>query len=141
MTTLKQSIARWENALRVLRSIPDRKFYWMEWGQHEGDHDPKEKNYCGTTACIAGWCSLDPWFRRRGLKGTFTSWGSLVFDDATSPGDRHLAVEFFRDGHHGENLLYAVESDGSGAIDGGERRDAIWAVRNHIKYLKGLGAK
>ncbi len=56
-------LERWENCLRVLLGLTRherRKHFSMRtWGQ---------KTACGTVACAAGFCGLDPWFRRRGLK-------------------------------------------------------------------------
>lgn len=57
---------RWENAERVLNAMPEHErlkhFDMGSWGY---------KNHCGTIACAAGQCGLDPWFRRRGFKLTF----------------------------------------------------------------------
>jgi hypothetical protein len=64
--THKERIARWENALRVLEELTphERKKHWdMGWFG--------EKTDCGTVACAAGHCGLDPWFRRRGFKMDF----------------------------------------------------------------------
>lgn len=66
-----EKIARWENALRVLEALPphERSKHWdMEhWGRQTD---------CGTVACAAGHCGMDPWFKKRGLELTFTeSWG------------------------------------------------------------------
>ena len=51
------------------------------WGEHSGDHRPKEKNYCGTAVCALGTAALMPEFRRAGLKSRWvldrfdsTSW-------------------------------------------------------------------
>jgi hypothetical protein len=61
--TQEQRIERWENAKRVLVQMPrhERTHHWdmMNWGY---------TTECGTIACAAGHCGLDPWFRRRGLK-------------------------------------------------------------------------
>ena len=67
--TQAQKIIRWENVLRVLRGLSrhERKKHWnmADWG---------EKTDCGTVACAAGHCGLDPWFRRQGLKFNFTKY-------------------------------------------------------------------
>src|SRR5688572_31269211 len=59
-------IERWTNVERVLAAMPehDREKHWnmATWG---------EKTECGTVACAAGHCGLDPWFRRRGFKMDF----------------------------------------------------------------------
>jgi hypothetical protein len=58
-----QRIERWENVLRVLQALTphERRKHWnmANWGI---------KTECGTVACAAGHCGLDPWFRRRGFK-------------------------------------------------------------------------
>lgn len=59
-------VERWENVLRVLRALPEheRQKHWdmSTWG---------EKTECGTVACAAGHCGLDPWFRERGFELNF----------------------------------------------------------------------
>jgi hypothetical protein len=59
-------IERWTNAARVLDAMPahERRKHWnmATWG---------EKTDCGTVACAAGHCGLDPWFRRRGFRLDF----------------------------------------------------------------------
>lgn len=55
-------IERWQNVLRVLESLPEheRTKHWdmSTWGQ---------KSECGTVACAAGHCGMDPWFRSQGF--------------------------------------------------------------------------
>lgn len=62
-TEQEKMVERWENALRVLRKMTkhqrQKHFDMSTWG---------EVTACGTVACLAGHCSLDPWFRRRGFK-------------------------------------------------------------------------
>lgn len=59
----KQQVERWENVVRVLRALTphQRRKHWNmgEWTQ---------ATECGTVACAAGHCGMDPWFRRRGFK-------------------------------------------------------------------------
>ena|ERR1700722_10481323 len=59
-------IERWSNAERVLALMPEheRQHHWNmgTWG---------ERTQCGTVACAAGHCGLDPWFRDRGFKLEF----------------------------------------------------------------------
>ena len=47
-----------QQAIRVLRTVPDHLF---DMHVYATDTD------CGTTACIAGHCALDPWFQAQGL--------------------------------------------------------------------------
>jgi len=60
--TNHELIERWEQVERVLVDMPqhDReKHFDMDiWGM---------KTACGTIACAAGHCGLDPWFRERGF--------------------------------------------------------------------------
>lgn len=53
------------------------RFDMYTFGHHAGNHAPEEQNYCGTAACYAGWLSLDPWFRKRGLRGEW-AWSYLI---------------------------------------------------------------
>jgi hypothetical protein len=66
MNMQKQTIERWQNAARVLKALTphERREHWDmgEWGR---------KTDCGTVACAAGHCGLDPWFRKRGFKLDF----------------------------------------------------------------------
>jgi hypothetical protein len=59
-------IERWTNVERVLDAMPEheRQRHWNmgTWG---------EINDCGTIACAAGHCGLDPWFRERGFTLNF----------------------------------------------------------------------
>lgn len=61
--TKAQQIERWENVERVLKSLSphERRKHWdmRNWGV---------KTECGTVACAAGHCGMDPWFRRRGFQ-------------------------------------------------------------------------
>jgi hypothetical protein len=70
--TLKEQLKRWHHVLRVLEALTphQRRRHWnMEtWG---------EKTECGTVACAAGHCALDPWFRRQGFKSDFYPDGTL----------------------------------------------------------------
>lgn len=63
-------IERWQNVDRVLDAMPEheRQKHWDMgvWG---------EKTDCGTVACAAGQCGLDPWFRERGFKLDFKKSG------------------------------------------------------------------
>ena len=84
-------IERWSNVARVLDTMPahERKKHWDmgDWGRMTD---------CGTVACAAGHCGLDPWFRERGFK--------LEFEDVTSVGDISDVPEFF--GLEGSNRIF-----------------------------------
>lgn len=66
LVSIEQKIERWQQAIRVLKGLSphERRKHWnMAWWG--------ERNECGTIACAAGHCALDPWFRRRGLQMHF----------------------------------------------------------------------
>lgn len=64
--TNAELIERWEQCLRVLEQMPEheREKHWnmSEWGIQTD---------CGTVACAAGHCGMDPWFRERGFRMDF----------------------------------------------------------------------
>jgi hypothetical protein len=66
MIASTELIERWSNAGRVLECMPehDRQRHWnmATWG---------EITDCGTAACAAGHCGLDPWFIEHGFELTF----------------------------------------------------------------------
>lgn len=63
-TALQQ--AGWDRFERDLNKVEalfkDRKFQgefrMSTFGDHRGDHEPKEQNYCGTAACLGGWLAV-----------------------------------------------------------------------------------
>lgn len=135
MLTLQQKIVRWENVLRVLRGLSrhERKkhFDMGTWG---------EKTECGTVACAAGHCGLDPWFRKNGLKLNFTKldkiWedGAVEWDaDFEVPlnviGDRDIdVVEAFFGMRGTQDIFYDTTPRHVGAV--------INQVRRHLTRLR-----
>jgi hypothetical protein len=111
--TRKQLIARWENALRVLETMTPHErrkhFNMARWGQ---------KTECGTVACLAGHCSLDPWFRRRGFRGSFIDDGGMYFGADSADPDVFFGT--------GSAIFYQSGSYGVVAN----------RVRRHIKQLR-----
>lgn len=122
--TQKQLVERWENVLRVLRALTphQRKKHWdMETYGEVTD--------CGTVACAAGHCGMDPWFRRRGFKATpvdshpndFLHGGTKVLELSL-----YLPDFFGHAGAHG--ILWNATRRPVGTV--------IREVRDHIKWLK-----
>ena len=107
-------VERWEQALRVLEGMTEHErtkhFNMGIWGA-ETD--------CGTVACLAGHCSLDPWFRDRGFRGKFSIDGYLKFTDATPEG-------FF--GERGNAHIFTGPDE--------TWEDVVESVKAHIDYLK-----
>jgi len=94
--TKRERIARWENVLRVLRALTphERKQHWDmgTWGH---------RTECGTVACAAGHCGIDPWFTKRGFQ-TFedkddTSFKSGISNDVRTFFGLDGANEIFYD--------------------------------------------
>lgn len=66
----EQQVERWRQVERVLVNLPthERERHW----------DMSSFGYltdCGTVACAAGHCGLDPWFRERGWRLDFVEHG------------------------------------------------------------------
>jgi hypothetical protein len=86
-------VERWEQVLRVLEGLTpherEKHFFMGIWGQETA---------CGTVACAAGHCALDPWFRERGFIGEFDSrFNNTLQFPKTKP------AEFF--GQRGHNII------------------------------------
>lgn len=115
--TQKEQIARWENVVRVLRSLTrhQRREHW-NMGLI-GRRTP-----CGTVACAAGHCSLDPWFRRRGYIGKF--------DDAEDANDAELLTpdewKFFGD-YGAQSIFFNIAPRPVGRV-----------IRECLAYIKTL---
>jgi hypothetical protein len=69
--------------LKLIRKVTKRKSKIThdqnQWGYHSGSHKPDEKNYCGTTACVAGQFALSKEGRELGIK---SRWEQTVDGDA-----------------------------------------------------------
>lgn len=130
----KEKLERWENALRVLRDMPrhERRKHWdmSLFG---------EKTDCGTVACAAGHCGLDPWFRRRGFQLNFEK---VVYDDGSA--DYRIANRTDKKGPV-DDIRFEEDVDdffGSGAeyifFNGLPRPvgKVILEIRHHIKALQ-----
>jgi hypothetical protein len=116
-------IERWQNAERVLESMPqhERQHHWNMgfWG---------EKTSCGTIACAAGHCGLDPWFRRRGFKLDFAK-----RDNAPTISD---VPAFF--GFEGTQRIFLNQKRRSVETVLGEVRDYVGELQKIEKLTSGL---
>lgn len=107
-------ITRWTHVIRVLKGLsPHEKENHFNMGTFA------YKTECGTVACAAGHCGLDPWFRARGLK--------TVFQRGHSSGDSVGSWENFF-GETGTRIFMCVSPR---SVD-----DVISEIREHIKWLK-----
>jgi hypothetical protein len=116
-TETSTMVERWEQLLRVLDGLTtherQKHFYMGSWGVQTD---------CGTVACAAGHCALDPWFRERGFIGKFDHRYELIFPQ--------LRPEVFF-GQRGHNMIF------TGPFE--EYEDVVAAVKAHIEYLKAGG--
>lgn len=113
-----QQVERWENVVRVLKALTphQREKHWdmSDWGKTTD---------CGTVACAAGHCGLDPWFRRRGFQLNFIK---------CNCGEPNCAerLDFDVEGFFGvegsDQIFY-----GSGSVD-----DVIARVETYIEELR-----
>jgi polyhydroxyalkanoate synthesis regulator phasin len=71
--TFEEKLERWTQALRVLkellRHVRTKHWNMSHWGI---------QTECGTVACAAGHCGMDPWFRKRGLKLKAVKFDDLI---------------------------------------------------------------
>jgi hypothetical protein len=111
-------IERWEQALRVLESMTEHErekhFDMDSWGV---------QTPCGTVACLAGHCSLDPWFRARGFASNFGQNGTLWFMN-------QMPSDFF--GEVGEAQVFLKM--------GASYDEVVGLTKDFIRYLKEGGA-
>lgn len=121
--TQEQYIERWEQALRVLESMSEH-----ERTQHFDMGDWGVKTDCGTVACLAGHCSLDPWFVERGFSAKFRK------DRHYKTGEELVVLEFDQLEPHkffgdvGEDRVFLQTT--------ASFEKTVTNVRKHIEYLK-----
>lgn len=114
--TQAEKIERWRNVLRVLLSLSpherQRHFTMNTWG---------ELTPCGTVACAAGHCGMDPWFRSQGfIMDPHSDLSFTTLFPSTSP------EEFFgQTGHYG--IFIKTYLDFQGVVE---------AVKDFIHYLE-----
>lgn len=122
--TQAQQVERWENVLRVLKALTphQRKQHW-NMGRY------LDKTECGTVGCAAGHCSMDPYFRRRGLTLIPQSYGDHAAYAQTTDGSYFTdkVNAFF--GHDGSRYIFFDTQPRPVA-------QVIKEVRAHIKTLQ-----
>lgn len=116
VTQQQRYIERWEHALAVLLGMTEHErtkhFDMDSWGY---------VNQCGTVACLAGHCSLNPWFREHGFSSQIKNrW--LEFTESQP-------MPFFGKGGYQDVFLATRE----------RYAQVVELVRGHIEYLKGGG--
>lgn len=100
-----QKIERWEQCLRVLENLPEhaRLHHWNmgKWGIQTD---------CGTVACAAGHCALDPWFTNQGFALVWSN-ACMCRDCQETPHTKSASLDpasFF--GHDGSEKIFWDDS-------------------------------
>lgn len=127
--TIDEKIRRWEHVDLTLKNLsPHEKrkhFNLGEWGK---------KTECGTVACVAGHCGLDPYFRRQGFKLEFKF---VSFHFGSKEGYWEMDNDIANDAHaffgnEGYHLVFLGEDvKGKQTVS-----DARKAVQRYVKELK-----
>lgn len=119
-------VERWEQALRVLESMTEHErekhFDMSDWGK---------KTDCGTVACLAGHCSLDPWFIARGFVSQFVQTAHF------STGEQQRILRFTR--FQPDDFFGDIGDDRVFMRTGASYEETVVGVRKHIQYLKDGG--
>ena len=120
--TQRERITRWEHVVKVLKNLTphERRRHWDmgTWG---------EKTDCGTVACAAGHCAMNPWFKRHGLKSEwakYKNWHTREMETVLEIPKLH---QFFGDWGV-EEIFYNIEHRPVGQV--------IREVKAHIKALR-----
>jgi hypothetical protein len=120
--TKTQVIARWKNMARVLRGL--------SWHEKRNHFDMKfwgVETKCGTVACAAGHCGMDPWFRKHGLILNPGNKGDQEADGSSLRWLNLTTDEFF--GETGSNsILHNTSRRPVGTV--------IREIESHIKRLE-----
>lgn len=112
-------IERWEQTLRVLENLSEHE------RRHHFDMGTwASKTKCGTVACIAGHCAMDPWFNGQGLRLAKIKWVGL-FDS------KEFRLEPCADDFWGEDCDSIFLSSQICSVD-----EAIVAVRRVLEINK-----
>lgn len=128
-------------AIEVVAAAPKEKFDMDSWGTHaahddnssllKGDITKKQlTTLCGTTACAAGWCAADPYFRRRGLT---MKWSSPYYKGE----HQFAAISVVHKGNDKSiestlGAFFGISTENSDILFGGDNDDAsgkAWAIR------------
>jgi hypothetical protein len=127
--TRAEQIERWRECERVLVQMPEheRLNHWnmARWGIQTD---------CGTVACAAGHCALDPWFQEQGLRMTFKLW-TCNCPDCIEAGVSGKTIGSIND------VSAFFGSDGTSSIFYNDRPRPVESVIEEVReYIRSLGA-
>lgn len=128
--TLYEQIERWEHVDIVLSNLsPHEKRKHFDMGHWA------IKTACGTTACAAGFCGFNPWFRRHGFGLMFEkSKNSFISDDTLVISDPKLRMFAISD-----YVVTFFGEEGSENIFFNDNDRPVSEVRKEVKaYIKEL---
>jgi hypothetical protein len=117
-TESQDYIEPWEQALRLLENLtPHERREHLHMGIWGGPGP------CGTVGCLAGLCSVNPWFEARGFTSDFRGIEDELVFTGVHP------TNFF--GERGYQMIF-LETDRN-------YEELVDAVKAHIQYLKAGG--
>lgn len=69
-----------QQVIRILETVEEKNLgfdmdYWLQDYNFDSKPNKKIEHYCGTTACVAGWMALDPFFNKQGFVPVKNGWG------------------------------------------------------------------
>lgn len=126
--TSQEKLLRWDHVILVLSKLTSHQrkehFDMGEWGR---------KTECGTVACAAGFCGLNPWFRHRGFVLKFYPiqhhYDEKPFYRLRTPDGEDIGarcIEFF--GEEGSEIFFTPLARSV--------NDVIKEVKGYIKMLQ-----
>lgn len=124
-----EKIERWENVLRVLNGLSEHE------RQHHWDMRAfGTRNACGTVACAAGHCGLDPWFRERNFQLNFLYAGPV--DENGEPTQEGMKNERNWNSHISDVAVFF--GDGSLLFYDSTPRPAMQVIHEVHEHLEAL---
>lgn len=134
--TKKEKLERWTNVVRVMQKLTKHQrkhhFFMENWG---------EETDCGTKACAAGFCGMDPWFQAQGIElqqdESKEVYGFRV-DNVLLLGSSYslkiMLSKFF--GYEGTRKIFYGEINEIGSQDLNKTYAQVMRqIRNHVKEL------
>lgn len=133
-----KQIERWEQAKRVLKGLTPH-----ERRQHFDMSVFGERTSCGTVACAAGHCGLDPWFNRRGLVMEFrpekNTWKKIDSETGEGLEERVITDYVAKDNFDVDVERFFGPRTNMVFFVGGERTvpEVIREIEGQIREMKG----
>jgi hypothetical protein len=147
--TIREKIVRVQHLERVLVNLTPHQikehFDMGDWVYNPNvDGEAKAPPICGTSACAAGWASLDPWFRRNGFTSQIHC---STFTDNVENGEDKLVTSFDHAFNGMEPANFFGDSINENIFTNNEltcqhgpaaHKEVLKRVRTYIDLLKGI---